>query len=159
MRVPPVSALISLIRPPASAPTSQPEKIESPAAILELHGLPGLKIALQKHLEKSVLDKAREAIQAPAPDEADPIPRLLEYFSPEKTARRIAEFVTAGFERTSFGDRGDRGGFVDFILPYIRSGVDKALAAFGDALPDEAREQAESTFEKTRALLGEFAAA
>lgn len=86
--------------------------------------------------------------------------KLMEYFSPERTAERIANFVKNGFGRTSFGSEGaedSRQRFIDFIMPYIRQGVDGALALFGDGLPDEIRGNAEKTYQLVEESLKNFA--
>ena len=146
-----------------------------------------LGVSMQLHLERSVLDQAGRAVGreildiqilyerieaegfqgAPAerPEgEEDPLSsamnHLLDYFGVEKTAQRISDFVQKGFGRTSFGETDtaeSRGSFVDFILPFIRTGVDSALAMFGEMLPDEIRQQAEGTFKRVQELLEEFA--
>ncbi|OHB77730.1 MAG: hypothetical protein A2Z34_03140 [Planctomycetes bacterium RBG_16_59_8] len=167
---------------------------------IELTGgsIQSLKISLQYHLERNILDKAGNLLgrrtidlniryeqfsftsrQEPTPaptEEGEPaegggeekvetnpfLQKLLEYFNPEKTAQRIAGFVMGGFGKTSFGESDapdSRRQFVDFITPFIRSGVDSALAAFGDALPDEIRQNAEETYTRVEELLGTFAGA
>lgn len=88
----------------------------------------------------------------------DALKKLLEHFGVEKTAGRIADFVQKGFGRTSFGaeeTEASRRNFVDFILPFIRQGVDSALAMFGE-LPEEIRGQAEQTYARVGELLERF---
>lgn len=124
-----------------------------------------LSVYYQKIEIKGVLEKPGEAKPVEGegeegePEMPEAIRRLLEHFSPEKTAERIAQFVMRGFGRTSFGGADSpesRAGFVDFILPYIRQGVDGALQAFGE-LPDDVRAGAEETFRRVSERLEEFA--
>jgi hypothetical protein len=154
--------------------------------VLDLRGtrVSLLEASLQLHLERTVLDRTGRAMGVEVLDlqvkiqrirfesitgGADEAPedggvsgglqRLLEYFGVEQTAQRVSNFVRSGFGRTSFGSEdtaGSRGTFVDFILPFIREGVDSALALFGDSLPDEIRAQAEGTFARVKKLLEEF---
>lgn len=168
---------------PASSPLNDSLQLKSA-------DLSYLKISMQFHLEEkakgsveSVLEKVRgltitieqlhmkyrssengdavDQSDAPQGTEANPfLAKLLDYFNPEKTAKRIADFVIKGFSRTSFGAEDapeSRRKFIDFISPFIRSGVDSALSAFGDSLPDEIRGNAESTFAKVGKLLESFA--
>lgn len=109
-----------------------------------------------KYSTQETPEQGTEGQGAPEQTEGDPkveanpfLKKLLEYVSPEKTAGRILNFVTNGFKITSFGledTPGSRQEFVDFITPFIRSGVDQALGMFGDSLPEEAKTMAEKTF-------------
>lgn len=85
--------------------------------------------------------------------------KLLEYFNPENTAGRIADFVKSGFPRTSFGESNapdSRRAFVDFIMPFIKQGFDEARSWFGE-LPEEVKKTADETFNRVTALLNDFA--
>ncbi len=140
-----------------------------------------LEVSIQIHIERSVLTEAGQALGQETIDlsiryqrldvqipqgggeepeaQADPLQQLLEHFSPEKTAQRIADFVTRGFGRTSFGSENrpeSRGAFVQYLLPFIRKGANDALASFGN-LPDEIRKKAEDTVQRVEEKLGAFA--
>lgn len=129
---------------PQTARPPRPETPETPAFSAE-----GFSISIEIHIERTVMrTMGNTDFQFPAID------ALLDHFSPEKTAGRIADFVKRGFGRTSHNDKGS---FVDWILPSIRQGVDSALAAFGLNPPDEVKQGAEDTFGRVRELLAEFA--
>lgn len=140
-----------------------------------------LEVSVQIHIERSVLNEAGQAlgretidlslryqrldVQIPAEGEEEPeargnpLQRLLEQFSPENTAQRIADFVTRGFGRTSFGEEDtpeSRGAFVQYLLPFIRKGANDALASFG-TLPEDVRQRAEETIGRVDEKLGAFA--
>jgi|GEM_PF-5884198 len=95
------------------------------------------------------------------PEESEPpslLDRLMEYFNPENTSRRIFDFLRRGFDRTSFGEQDhpdSRRAFMDFILPFVREGVDSALEMFGE-LPEDVTDRAEETYDRTRGLLEAF---
>ena len=141
-----------------------------------------LKFSVQFHLERSVrnsggqvvgrgrvdvsLRMERYELDALAWGEEDadvttPLQSLQNYFSADRTAERIATFVRDGFSRTSFGGvntEESRSAFVEFIMPYIRRGVDEAIALFGDDLPEEIQDRAEETYGRTLEILREFVA-
>ena len=140
-------ALIAPARPPV-----EPKGREDEVGI----GRKDLIASLQHHLERRVEGRVEEAIEA-APE--SPFEKLREFFSPESVAERTAGFVIRGFSRTSFGSEDtseSRRAFVDFITPFIRQGVDDALAIFA-GYEDEVREPAEETFRRVGERLGEFA--
>lgn len=119
-------------------------------------------LSIQIHLERTTMSAAGQALGRTQADvkldlRFTAVDALLEHFSPENTANRIADFVKGGFGRTSFGERNDKPSFVDWIMPWIREGVDQALAAFGQNLPDEVKAGAEDTFNRVKELLGDFA--
>lgn len=104
--------------------------------------------------EKANGDEAK----APAPG-FDPLQALRDYASPENTAGRIVRFATEGFAhgRFSGGTRVDaRGAFRDFILPFIEAATEQVLGLFGDALPDDVKQDVHRTLDLVRAGLQRF---
>jgi hypothetical protein len=109
------------------------------------------------HLERRVLDRVGGTFARKAYDlridfggSADAFEKLREYFSPERTAERIARFVMGGFSS------GERRAFVDGILPYVRQGVDEALALFAP-FDEVVRPPAEETYSLVKEKLDAFA--
>lgn len=91
-------------------------------------------------------------------DPSEFLERLKEHFGPGKTADRIAAFVKGGFGKTSFGGEDteeSRRSFVDFILPFIRKGVDEALSLF-KGFEEVVKGPGEETFARIKNLLEEF---
>lgn len=152
MRV--LSDVVGLIGPPARIAAARPPAAPGSRADEVAVGPKDLIASLQHHLERRVEERVEEAIE-PAPFE-----KLREYFNPESVADRIVGFVMRGFSRTSFGADDtpeSRRAFVDFITPFIRQGVDDAMAIFAD-YEDEVREPAEETFRLVGERLDAFAA-
>lgn len=97
--------------------------------------------------------------KAPAPG-FDPLQALRDYASPENTAGRILRFATEGFAhgRFSGGTSPDaRGAFRDFILPFIEAATEQVLGLFGDALPDDVKQDVHRTLDIVREGFQRFA--
>lgn len=90
---------------------------------------------------------------------ADPegaIDRLRDAFTPEKTARRIAEFALSRYAESGKADTPEaRAAYRDGILPAIERGYGEALALLG-TLPEEVRAGLEETIRRVRDLLESF---
>ena len=124
-------------------------------------------VSFQFHLERLTADKIGESfrfesvdlsLQARGIEALGLLEKLQEFFSPERTADRIASFAIKGFSSTSYGreDTAEtRQNFVEFITPFIRQGFDEALSLF-ESFEDVVREPAEETFEKVRERLDAF---
>ena len=124
-------------------------------------------LSFHYHLERMTTDSARGAFQRESFDldiryrgSPEAFNRLMDEFSPEKTADRIVSFIKSGFEKSAFGKSGEpaaKNNFVDYIMPFVRKGVDDALSLFKD-FADIVRDPAEKTFDRVKSLLADFAA-
>lgn len=84
------------------------------------------------------------------------IDRLREAFTPEKTARRIADFALSRYTEQGESDTPDaRAAYRDRILPAIERGYQEALGLLG-ALPEEVRSELEATIRRVRELFEAF---
>ena len=147
--------------PPFAHELSEPAEGDS----IETNG-DSVFFSFQYHMERLTIDKAQGTFLYESYDlsiqyqgSVEMFQQLQDHFSPENTADRIFSQVLKGFGRTSFGqtDTADsRQGFVDFILPHIRQGVDEALAMF-QPFEDIVRAPAEDTFSRIEELLSQFA--
>jgi hypothetical protein len=147
------------LKPRAAPPAEAPLAEAPPAASAEQ----GILVSFQYHLERLSIDSSRGAFEYASFDmslryqgSVEGFQKLQEFFNPEKTAERIASFITRGFERTGFGAEGDRGGFVDWIMPFVRQGVDEALSLFSD-FAGTVTAPAEETYDHVSSLLDAFA--
>lgn len=144
-----------------SHPKAPPEQA-APAAAADPQQ--ALTMSFQYHLERLTVDRARGAFEYSSFDmkieyqgTMEGFKKLQEYFTPDKTADRIVSFIKRGFEGTSFGATGDRAGFVEHLMPFVRQGVDEALSLFS-AFAETVTGPAEATYDRVDALLKEFAA-
>lgn len=96
------------------------------------------------------------ATGAYAADPEETLTRLREAFTPQKTARRIAEFALSRYARRGEADTPEaRAAYRDGILPAIERGYGEALELLG-TLPEEVRAGLEETIRRVRDLLEVF---
>lgn len=82
--------------------------------------------------------------------------KLREAFTPEKTARRIADFALSRYTEQGESDTPEaRAAYRDTILPAIERGYQEALGLLG-ALPEEVRSELEATIRRVRDLFEAF---
>lgn len=106
------------------------------------------------------LDPFAPVEEAGEGEAVDPLQRLMDFYSPEKTAERILDFALSFFPGSShFEEKGDteegRRDFADMMGNAIQKGFDEALNLLGQ-LPEKVQEDVDKTNDLVFDGLGDF---
>ncbi|MFH0911931.1 MAG: DUF5610 domain-containing protein [Planctomycetota bacterium] len=106
----------------------------------------GARFSFKASFEFLQLASGGEPIQTEAASGQDLLDKLMDLFSPEKTAQRILDFALAQYAPQGADTEESRSAFADWIGDAIQKGFDQALSLLG-FLPEEIQAGVDKTHE------------